>query len=74
MCIRDRPGTAPKRPLADENEPVISVVMVRDLGNLRQLPAFVTIGSLLIFLAFCYMLHERDKVEMARRAEFAAAS
>ncbi|MDW3220133.1 MAG: hypothetical protein R8F63_16090 [Acidimicrobiales bacterium] len=71
--IDNLPGTAPKRPIADENEPVISVVMVRDLGNLRQLPALVTIGSLLIFLAFCYMLHERDKVEMARRAEFAAA-
>ena len=72
--IDNLPGTAPKRPIADPDEPVISVVMIRDLGNLRQLPAFVTIGSLLIFLAFCYMLHERDKVEMARRAEFAAAS
>lgn len=71
--IDNLPGTAPKRPVADPDEPVISVVMVRNLGNLRQLPAFVTIGSLLIFLAFCYMLHERDKVEMARRAEFAAA-
>ena len=71
--IDNLPGTAPKRPIADPDEPVVSVVMVRNLGNLRQLPAFVTIGSLLIFLAFCYMLHERDKVEMARRAEFAAA-
>lgn len=71
--IDNLPGTAPKRPIADPEEPVVSIVMVRNLGNLRQLPAFVTIGSLLIFLAFCYMLHERDKVEMARRAEFAAA-
>ena len=68
------PGQAPKRPIADENEPVVTVVMIRNLGNLRQLPAFVTIGSLLIFLALCYMLHERDKVSMARRAEFAGAS
>lgn len=71
--IDNLPGTAPKRPVADPSEPVVSVVMVRNLGNLRQLPAFVTIGSTLIFLALCYMLHERDKVEMARRAEFAAA-
>jgi hypothetical protein len=63
------PGTAPKRPVVDEAEPVVSVVMVRNLGNLRLLPAMVTLGSLLIFLAFCYMLHERDKVAMARAAE-----
>jgi len=68
------PGTAPKRPVVDTDEPIVSVVMVRDLGNLRQLPAMVTVGSLLIFLAFCYMLHERDKVVMARRAEAAGAS
>lgn len=68
------PGRAPQRPVLDPDEPVISVVMIRDLGNLRQLPAFVTVGSLLMFLGFCYMLHERDKVSMQRRAEFAAAS
>ena len=67
------PGTAPKRPVIDENEPIVSVVMIRNLGNLRLLPAMVTIGSLLIFLAFCYMLHERDKVAMARAAESGAS-
>jgi hypothetical protein len=72
--IDNLPGDAPQRPLEDLDEPIISVIMIRDLGNLRQLPALVTIGSLLIFLAFCYMLHERDKVVMARRAEFAAES
>ncbi len=72
--IDNLPGTAPKRPIVDETQPVISVVMIRNLGNLRQLPAFVAIGSLLIFLALAYMLHERDKVVMARRAEFAGAA
>lgn len=67
------PGTAPQRPVEDESEPIISIVMIRDLGNLRQLPAMVTIGSLLIFLAFVYMLHERDKVAMARAAESGAS-
>lgn len=68
------PGQPPQRPVVDEDEPVISVVMIRNLGNLRVLPALVTIGSLVIFLAFCYMLHERDKVTMARQAEVAGAS
>ena len=72
--IDNLPGTAPKRPIVDETQPVISVVMIRNLGNLRQLPAFVTIGSLLIFLALAYMLHERDKVVMARQAELAGAA
>lgn len=68
--IDNLPGQAPKRPVADPDEPVVSVVMIRDLGNLRLVPALVTLGSLLIFLALCYMLHERDKVVMARVAEF----
>lgn len=68
--IDNLPGQAPKRPIADPAEPVVSVVMIRDLGNLRLVPALVTLGSLLIFLALCYMLHERDKVVMARAAEF----
>jgi len=72
--ITNLPGQAPKRPEVDPTEPLISVIMVRNLGNLRLLPALVTLGSLLIFLALCYALHERDKLMMARRAEFAGAN
>jgi len=71
--ITNLPGTAPQRPVVDAAEPIISVVMIRDLGNVRLRPAMVTIGSLLIFFALCYMLHERDKLVMARRAEFEGA-
>lgn len=71
--ITNLPGTAPKRPVVDETEPIVSVVMIRDLGNVRFRPAMVTLGSLLIFFALCYMLHERDKLVMARRAEFEGA-
>jgi len=68
------PGTAPKRPVVDESEPIVSIVMIRNLGNLRLLPAMMTIGSLLIFTGLCYMLHERDKELMRRRAEFEKAA
>ncbi len=68
------PGTAPQRPVVDETQPIVSIIMIRNLGNLRLLPAMVTIGSLLIFLGLCYMLHERDKLLMARRAEFEKAA
>ena len=71
--ITNLPGTAPQRPVVDTEEPIVSVVMIRDLGNVRFRPAMVTIGSLLIFFALCYMLHERDKLLMARRAEFEGA-
>ncbi len=67
------PGEAPPRPVADADEPVVSVIMVRDLGSVRLRPALVTIGSLLIFLALCHWLHVRDKEVMARREEFEAA-
>ena len=67
------PGEAPPRPVVDANEPVISVVMVRDLGAVRLRPALVTIGSLLIFVALCYWMHVRDKEFMANREEFEAA-
>ena len=56
------------------SEPIVSIVMIRNLGNLRLLPAMMTIGSLLIFTGLCYMLHERDKELMRRRAEFEKAA
>ena len=68
------PGQAPPRLEVDPAEPVISVIMVRDLGNRRLRPALVTIGSFAIFSALCLMMHERDKITMANQAEFEAGS
>ena len=68
------PGMAPPRPVVDTGEPVVSVVMVRDLGTRRLRPALVAIGSGLIFLALCYWLHVRDKELMVRRREFEAST
>lgn len=65
-------GQAPPFPVVDEDAPIISVVMIRDLGNLRFPPAMVTIGSLLIFTALAYMLHLRDLETMKRVEEFEA--
>jgi len=67
-------GQAPRFPAVDEDAPIISVVMIRDLGNLRFPPAMVTLGSLLIFLALCYMLHLRDLETMKRVREFEEAN
>ena len=67
-------GVAPPRPVVDPGEPVVSVVMIRDLGWVRLRPALVTIGSLLVFLALCYWLHVRDKELMERRRDFETSS
>ena len=65
-------GQAPRFPEVDEDAPIVSVIMVRDLGNLRFPPAMVTLGSLLIFTALAYMLHERDKATIKRVESFEA--
>jgi hypothetical protein len=61
-------GEAPPRPEADPDQPVISVIMERDLGNRRFKPAMTTLASLLLFGACAYLLHLRDKQSMANRA------
>lgn len=66
------PGQAPPPPTADPSQPVISVIMIRDLGNLRFPPAMVTLGSLLIFLVLCRVLHQRDKLANEHREQAAA--
>jgi hypothetical protein len=61
------PGQAPPPAEVDPDEPVLSVVMVRDLGSLRLRPAVVTIVSLVLFGIVANVLHRRDKELMAAR-------
>ena len=65
---RTEPGRAPAPPVVDTTQPHQYVLMVRDLGALRQPAGFITIGSLLVFLVLCYMLHTRDKVVAENKA------
>lgn len=62
---RAEPGRAPARPVIDESQPHQYVVMIRDLGSKRQPAAFITIGSTIIFLLCCWLLHRRDKIVTA---------
>lgn len=57
-----QPGEAPPIPEADTSEPVISVVMLRDIGDLRFPAAVITISSTLIFLLLCWVLHQRERI------------
>jgi hypothetical protein len=63
------PGEAPPIPQIDDAAPVISVIMVRDLGD-RRFPAFmVTVVFTLLFVLTCWTLHRRDAVVAERRSK-----
>lgn len=58
---RTEPGRAPARPVIDEKQPHRYLLMIRDLGSKRQPAVFITIGSTIIFLILCWLLHRRDR-------------
>lgn len=62
------PGQPPPTPTADEDQPVVSVVMVRDLGSRRQPAIFLFFASSLVFAVCCWSLHNRDKLVAQARA------
>jgi hypothetical protein len=62
-------GNAPLPARPDPDEPLISVVLVRDLGTRRLPPAVLTFGFGALFALTCYQMHQRDK----RAAELSGA-
>jgi hypothetical protein len=42
--------------------------MIRDLGAKRKPAGFITVGSLMVFLMLCYLLHTRDRRVLANRS------
>lgn len=61
MPERTEPGRAPAAAEIDQTQPHRYVYMIRDLGNVRVPAAKIAIGSLLVFLATCWLLHTRDR-------------
>jgi hypothetical protein len=64
-----RAGEPPPLPVVDPNAPVISVVLVRDLGFIRLIPFLYFVISLTLFIFFVTVLHYRDKTLMRNREE-----
>jgi hypothetical protein len=54
------PGERPPTPVADPSKPVVSVIMERNLGDVRFPAAMLTIFSGGMFAATILMLHRRD--------------
>jgi len=61
-------GEAPPTPVADPTQPVVSVIMIRDQGNVRVKPAAFFFICLSLFIFFTLILHFRDKTAAANRA------
>lgn len=73
--LRDEPGRAPTAPEVDTSMQRQYVYMIRDLGSLREPAAYITIGSTIVFLALCWLLHRRDRIvaqNLTRKALAAA--
>ena len=67
-------GGPPTEPVPDPTKPVTNVVMVRNLGNLRQPSMFFGLANTIAFIVLCIVLHRRDKQIMAQRAAAPAAA
>jgi hypothetical protein len=65
---------APAEPRPDTSQPVTTVVMERNLGNLRQPSMFFAVANTIAFAVFCVLLHRRDKAIMAMRNTGAATA
>jgi len=65
------PGQPPPKAQADPSAPVVSVLMVRDLGALRQPAAVTALSCGTLFGLLVWTLHRRDKEAWAKRQEVA---
>ena len=54
-------GRAPAVPIIDQAQPHRYLYMIRDKGSKRQPAGFITVGSLVVFLILCWLLHRRDR-------------
>lgn len=61
-------GAPPPRAERDPSKPVTSVVLTRDLGNVRFPPFMLFVSSAVIFGVLLSILHRRDKEAMTARA------
>ena len=61
----DDPSTTPPPPQPRSDVSTVTVLMERDLGNKRAIPAVFTFINAGLFAMFCWLLHMRDKRVMA---------
>ncbi|MCX6524284.1 MAG: hypothetical protein NTX58_05885 [Actinobacteria bacterium] len=62
------PGEAPPPAEIDTTASTITVILERNLGNKRVIPALFALFSGILFAVSCWILHTRDKKSAAMRA------
>ena len=67
------PGQAPPIPKVDPTQPVISVVLIRDIGDERVIPFLYFVICSTLFVLFAWILHSRDKTLMKNKEQAAEA-
>lgn len=60
-------GEPPPTPRVDPSQPVVSVVLIRDQGNVRLKPFVFFVISASLFSFVCMLLHFRDKTAWKHR-------
>ena len=69
-----KPGQAPPAPVADPDQPIVSVVLERVGGHQLRLPQMgMTLVMGVTTAVLCNMLHRRDKLAQAQRAAAGAS-
>ena len=68
------PGEAPPPAQIDETAKTVTVVLERNLGNKRAIPALFTLFTGTAFFLFCWMLHTRDLKAAEMRANWDPAA
>jgi len=61
------PGEPPPTPRVDPSSPVVSVILIRDQGNVRLKPFVFFVIASSLFAFFCMLLHFRDKTAWKNR-------
>jgi hypothetical protein len=64
------PGEAPPPAQADESADTVTVVLLRNLGSRRLVPALFCLANGALFAIFAWSLHSRDRKAMAKRANW----
>jgi hypothetical protein len=66
--LRTEPGRAPTTRQVDDERQRQYVYMIRNLGARRQPAAVTTIGSGIVFLTLCWLLHRREETVRRNRS------
>lgn len=73
VAVEIAPGEAPPPAQVDDEASTVTVMLERNLGNRRVIPALFSLFTGTLFFVFCWMLHTRDRRATAMREAWSPA-